>query len=193
MSDERTQEHQAIAEYLAAEFGGEPLHVGPSWFVVCLDKDERPGCGARKGYHIYRRGDKWEVSGQWPHDSRGQCHCPDNSTTIKVSARRGKEALAAEIRRRLMSDYEAAHAEMMQRVSEWNTDQASQDANRETIAKRYGGRVSPSSEEQVDIPGIHGVRVGGTGNVIIETYGVPLDKALRMLDILTEKKAPVDS
>jgi hypothetical protein len=193
-ADSRVQANSELAEYLAAEFGGTvpERYLGGSWFVVSLVDDPRPAYACLKGLHVDTTDSKkWEVSGCWPHDNRGGQHNPDACPKIGVSKARGKEALAAEIRRRLLPEYEAAHAEMTAAVAKRDAEYATQDANRETIAGRYGGRVSPSSEECVDISGIHEVRVGGTGNVIIKTYGVPLDKALRVLDILTEARPTV--
>jgi hypothetical protein len=186
--DEDQRQNKELAAYLAKELAGFATMVGPCWFVIGLIPDDRPAHKVFKGYHINTANVKrWEVSGCWPHDATGAAWNPgDKTPRIAVSKSRGREVLVAEIRRRFADVYDAAWSEMRALVEHANEAHDAAEETRRQIIEQFGGH--PVHGDYVDVPGLglHELRVGGTGNVIIKTYGLPVATALKVLAALRD-------
>jgi len=192
-TEQDTQANQELADYLAKELGGSTGHVGPCWFTIVLVASERAGHEAQKGYHVTtgNRSDakQWTISCCWPRDNEGQVHTADNCPKINVSKNRGREVLAAEIRRRLQSDYDALHAEVMNTVDRWNESYAANDAAIEKIVKQHDGRASTHSKGNISLGEDYGyptVRVNSGGSVSIDATSLPIETALKVLEVLRD-------
>ena len=191
MTNQDTQSNQALAAYLAKELEGTVGHVGPCWFTIVLVADTRAGTEAQKGYHVSagNRSDakQWAISCCWPRDNEGQVHTADNCPKINVSKNRGREVLAAEIRRRLQPDYDVSHAEVMKTVDRWNESYAANDAAIEKIVEQHDGRASTHSKGSISLGDDYGfpsVRVCSGGSVSIDATSLPIETALKVLDVL---------
>jgi hypothetical protein len=180
-------EHEKFANELAAKLGGEAMMIGPSWFVVCLEADPRPGQRVRKGYHInLSDSKKWTVSGCWPADSDGTKHTHGEGVTIGVSKSRGIETLVQEVERRLKPSYDKQHAEMMERVREYNAAYAAAEEVKRQIIERFGGREPHHSKTEVHIPGVlvRECRINAGGSVTLSTNGLPPEIAYKVLEAI---------
>jgi hypothetical protein len=149
--------------------------------------------GGGKGVHVNfdREPKKYRVGLEWPMIDHRQ-YMPDEPPHISVSRSRGIEALANDIRKRLMSGYDEAFAAQIERGNE---ELRQRNAKRETMIElntRIGNRHEMREDAlcgQRILGGHYGIyelfNVAEDGqSVQIKTHSLPIDIARQVIDLL---------
>jgi hypothetical protein len=127
---------------------------------------------------------------RWPMIDHRE-YMPDDRPMIKVSKSRGMGALANEIQRRLLPDYDAAWNQQINRATKKIDDRARREAVLTEFAKLSGGRQAPSPHElrsgttHCCYRNVYEIHVSEDGQrVTIKTSCMPTDVARKVLQAI---------
>jgi len=136
----------------------------------------------------FREADRAVVRGNLPKANDGKTRpYGESGPTITVGVNRSGEAVAKDIQRRLMPDYDKVWAKGMQWVMEANAFDAAQETNVKMLAGILGAEVRKNGEfyrytKQYTVSG----RVGDK-EASLDIHNIPLDKAKAILQVLAQE------
>jgi hypothetical protein len=149
------------------------------------------------GFGDFRRDGRMEVSGRWPeaaviNQSTVTFYPRGESTSITAAVKRGPEAIAKDIERRLLPKYLPLYGEMKERREQYLAKEARRRECLERLAATGGGDLGRVvGKLRLDAPGgawgYAEVGVWDDGAVVsFELHSVPFGKALQLVEVLTK-------
>lgn len=185
---------QELAPEIAAAFGWEVVSKDYRHYVEIVGPGERKiGLSVVDGHGTMSVGGRFPTpppswGGSWlPYDVK--------STKINVSLKKSAEAIARDIERRLLPEYEAQLEEALRRKAEHEGFEDKAMTNMKRIAKVVGatGKLDPERHEvnlyrSSKLSEQHGDIKVSSDSVTFDRFSVTVDEAVAMLEALIEKR-----
>ena len=152
--------------------------------------------GDGRSLYINRKGDKHQVSCEWPRYD-GSYYQPSDAdistpTTIGVSVSRGPEALAKDIQRRLVPMYDVQYPHQVERMrKQINHDNSEFEIRNHIVVDMLGSSVSQMESKRVQgvrvyRHGVYQISVSGE-RVKLELDYLPKELAMEIVEMLKQK------
>lgn len=189
---EQAQANKTLANALKTLLGGVDVKLNPRDFEIHLAKTPH---GPKSVTIITDERDKWKVVRDWPQINHViyQPEEMDERIVIKVSKKRGVEALAKEIKRRLLPGYDAAWDAQVARAGKLQSEADRRLAVLTEFNTLAGNRGEPSPMEiqngvlRSNYHNLYEIKVSSDGEkVSVYTYLMPVDVARQVIERIKE-------
>jgi hypothetical protein len=208
----RDREKQENIDQRRALCNGVAAHL-PGWHVTESDNEYlgyrfklEDGTGHRVTLESSRTKGTWHVSGHWPQrTANGSYYVPsdvrEESPSINVSTAKSHEQIARDISRRFLPEYVRIYALLTAKATEQNDYETRRAANWQRIAgsgyvktwdashlKEQGKIYIDGADDKTNFDAGYGdVNMESADSVKIELRSLPIDTALRVLEVLKKE------